>query len=139
MCTVVHLEPEDFARELVHNQKNVYARTYVLDCGLAVVVYMCQDSHFLYYLDRPDCSKEKKDMLKSMDFYELHAEIYRKVNLDNRLRERQKNPSCANLGLFNVSKSKVFACLFIITITETSVELFFCVIFTWMNVFIWNT
>ena len=49
MCTVVHLEPEDFARELVHNQKNVYA---------------------------------------------LHAEIYRKVNLDNRLRERQKNPSC---------------------------------------------
>ena len=55
---------------------------------------MCQDSHFLYYLDRPDCSKEKKDMLKSMNFYELHAEIYRKVNLDNRLRERQKNPSC---------------------------------------------
>ena len=92
MCTVVHLEPEDFARELVHNPKNVYARTYVLDCGLAVVIYMCQDSHFLYYLDRPDCSKEKKDMLKSMDFYELHAEIYRKVNLDNRLRERQKNP-----------------------------------------------
>ena len=37
MCTVVHLEPEDFARELVHNPKNVYARTYVLDCGLAVV------------------------------------------------------------------------------------------------------
>ena len=32
MCTVVHLEPEDFARELVHNPKNVYARTYVLDC-----------------------------------------------------------------------------------------------------------
>ena len=60
MCTVVHLEPEDLAREL----------------------------------DRPDCSKEKKDMLKSMNFYELHAEIYRKVNLDNRLRERQKNPSC---------------------------------------------
>ncbi len=28
-----------------------------------------------------------------MSFYELHAEIYRKVNLDNRLRERQKNPS----------------------------------------------
>ena len=51
MCTVVHLEPEDFARELVHNPKNVYARTYVLDCGLAVVIYMCQDSHFLYYLD----------------------------------------------------------------------------------------
>ena len=25
MCTVVHLEPEDFARELVHNPKNVYA------------------------------------------------------------------------------------------------------------------
>lgn len=93
MCTVAHLEPEDFARELVHNQKNVYARTYVLDCGLAVIIYMCQDSHFLYYLDRPDCSKEKKDMLKSMDFYELHAEIYRKVNLDNRLRERQNNPS----------------------------------------------
>lgn len=93
MCTVVHLEPEDFARELVYNPKNVYARTYVLDCGLAVVIYMCQDSHFLYYLDRPDCSKEKKDMLKSMSFYELHAEIYRKVNLDNRLRERQKNPS----------------------------------------------
>ena len=90
MCTVVHLEPEDFARELVHNPKNVYARTYVLDCGLAVVIYMCQDSHFLYYLDRPDCSKEKKDMLKSMNFYELHAENYRKVNLDNRLRERQK-------------------------------------------------
>ena len=54
MCTVVHLEPEDFARELVHNPKNVYARTYVLDCGLAVVIYMCLDSHFLYYLDRPD-------------------------------------------------------------------------------------
>ena len=79
MCTVVHLEPEDFARELVHNPKNVYARTYVLDCGLAVVIYMFQDSHFLYYLDRPDCSKEKKDMLKSMSFYELHAEIYRKT------------------------------------------------------------
>ena len=40
MCTVVHLEPEDFARELVHNQKNVYARTYVLDCGLAVIIYV---------------------------------------------------------------------------------------------------
>ena len=134
MCTVVYLEPEDFARELVHNQKNVYARTYVLDCGLAVIIYMCQDSHFLYYLDRPDCSKEKKDMLKSMDFYELHAEIYRKVNLDNRLRERQNKPKLDCLGLFNISKGKVFACLFIITIAKTCIELFFCIIYTWMNV-----
>ena len=47
MCTVVHLEPEDFARELVHNPKNVYARKYDIDCGLAVVNYMCQDSQFL--------------------------------------------------------------------------------------------
>ena len=46
MCTVVHLEPEDFARELVHNQKNVYARTYVLDCGLAVVI--CVKIHISY-------------------------------------------------------------------------------------------
>ncbi len=87
MCTVVHLEPEEFAKELYHSQKPVYARTYVLDCGIAIVIYMCSDSHFLYYLDRPDCSIEKKDQLNSMDFYDLHAEIYRKVNLDNRLRE----------------------------------------------------
>ena len=89
MCKVVHLEPEEFARELVHDPKTVYARTYVLDCGLAVVIYMCSDSHYLYYLDRPDGSNMKKDMLKSINPYDLHAEIYRKVNLDNSLRERQ--------------------------------------------------
>jgi hypothetical protein len=91
MCKVIHLEPEEFAKELCYSQKPVYARTFVLDCGIAIAIYMCSDSHFLYYLDRPDCSKEKKEQLNSLDFYDVHAEIYRKVNLDNRLRERHSH------------------------------------------------
>lgn len=92
MCTVVHLEPEDFARELVHNQKmfmqNVCPRLWACRNYLYVSRFA-----FPILLRQTGLSKEKKDMLKSMDFYELHAEIYRKVNLDNRLRERQNNPS----------------------------------------------
>lgn len=91
MCKVIHLEPEEFAKELCCSQKPVYARTFVLDCGIAIAIYMCSDAHFLYYLDRPDCSKEKKEQLNSLDFYDVHAEIYRKVNLDNRLRERRSH------------------------------------------------
>lgn len=89
MCTTVtHLEPEEFMRVLVHYPQQVYARTLVLDCGIAVLVYTCQHGDHLYYLDRVDCSDQKKEKVNKMNFYELHAEIYRKINLDQRSRER---------------------------------------------------
>lgn len=43
---------------------------------------------------------------------------------------KDKKTQVADLGLFNVSEGKVFACLFIITIAKTCIELFFCIIFT---------
>ena len=53
MCNkVVHLEPEEFMKILQKEQLSVYARVYVLDSGIAGLIYMCSDSHNLYYLDR---------------------------------------------------------------------------------------
>ena len=91
MCqTVYHLEPEDFIHTLFKEKLSVYARVYVLDSGIAGLIYMCSNEHNLYYLDRFIPAPHRKEDFEKMDFYDVHKDIYRKINLDNYL--RNKNP-----------------------------------------------
>ena len=91
MCNkVVHLEPEEFIKILQKEQLSVYARVYVLDSGIAGLIYMCSDSHNLYYLDRFVPAPNKQEDFDKISFYDVHKDLYRKINLDNYLRD--KNP-----------------------------------------------
>ncbi len=79
---IVHLEPKEFIEMACNNHKEISARAYVLDTGVAGIVYMFQGNDgYLYYLDRFNGAKEV-----TTDPYALHAELYRKVALDQRLR-----------------------------------------------------
>lgn len=90
MREVIHLEPIDFVQMVSRTNSSVYARAYVLECGIAGLVYMCNDAHNLYYLDRFVCAPDRKADFDKVSFYDVHQDIYRKINLDNYLRE--KNP-----------------------------------------------
>lgn len=90
MCQVIHLEPEAFIQMLTRTKLFVYARVYVLDSGIAGLVYMCSDAHNLYYLDRFVPAPDRKDDFDKIDFYDVHKDIYRKINLDTYLREKNK-------------------------------------------------
>ncbi len=79
---IVHLEPEEFTQAIQSNHKEITSRVYVLDNCTAGIVYMFHgDDGYLYYLDRFQGAKEFE-----ADPYALHAELYRKVALDQRLR-----------------------------------------------------
>ncbi|MBB5183404.1 hypothetical protein [Catenisphaera adipataccumulans] len=84
MTNVVHLEPKEFVEKLSAQHKQIYARPYVLDNGIAGLVYMFdgKDSN-VYYLDRMYAPRQQE--VDQIDFYTLHAELYRKVALDARL------------------------------------------------------
>ncbi len=79
---IVHLEPEEFVAAIESNHKEITSRVYVLDNGTAGIVQMFSgDDGYLYYLDRFQGAKAFEE-----DPYALHAELYRKVALDQRLR-----------------------------------------------------
>lgn len=90
MCQVIHLEPEDFAQTVSAKKLSVYARVYVLDAGIAGLVYMCSSEHSLYYLDRFIPTPQKREDFERINFYDVHKDLYRKINLDTRIREKNK-------------------------------------------------
>ncbi|MCF0106777.1 MAG: hypothetical protein HUJ53_08455 [Holdemanella sp.] len=91
MLQVIHLEPEDFNTILFSKKLKINARVYVLECNVAGVVYMASDDDFLYYLDRFYPTKEKKCIIDNLNFYDLHKELYRIINLDQYTRDRNKS------------------------------------------------
>lgn len=48
---------------------------------------MCSDSHNLYYLDRFVPAPNKQEDFDKISFYDVHKDLYRKINLDNYLRD----------------------------------------------------
>ena len=78
---IIHLEPNEFYC-LAHKQKKIDAHPYVLDNGLATMIYMFQSEGMIVFLDRiftyNDCVNQ--------DWEGYHAQIYSKIALDMKLR-----------------------------------------------------
>lgn len=84
MKAIVHLEPKEFIETLFTNQADITARPYVLDNGVAGLVYMFDGKdNNVYYLDRMFTTRQ--EVVDQMNKEDLHAEMYRKVALDMRL------------------------------------------------------
>lgn len=81
---IVHLEPEEFVQKAAVTQKKVCFHCVVLDNGVAGIVYLFKMGKYLYYMDRFMVSKLKEAVTSAIDSNVLHAEVYRKVALDNR-------------------------------------------------------
>lgn len=81
---IVHLEPEEFVQKAAVTQNKVCFHCVVLDNGIAGIVYLFKMGRFLYYMDRFMVSHLKESETCRIDSNELHAEVYRKVALDNR-------------------------------------------------------
>lgn len=86
MLYATHYEPEEFVELVANKNLKIFQRVYILDSSIAGIVYMCQDDENLYYLDRLFTTDEKKEQLKSQDAYEIHQELYAKINLDESIR-----------------------------------------------------
>ncbi|WP_304648499.1 hypothetical protein, partial [uncultured Dubosiella sp.] len=93
MC-VVHLEPEEFVSQVYKSHAKIDFRVYPMDNTIAVLVYCIRDGQTLYYMDRALASTQKQALIDEMNSDERHAELYRKVALDERLRF---NGSCSPL------------------------------------------
>ncbi|MGM9961968.1 MAG: hypothetical protein ACI319_02810 [Holdemanella porci] len=86
MLYATHYEPEEFVELVANKNLKIFQRVYILDSSIAGIVYMCQDDENLYYLDRLFTTNEKKEKLESQDAYEIHQELYAKINLDESIR-----------------------------------------------------
>ncbi|MGN1277672.1 MAG: hypothetical protein ACI4UK_11840 [Floccifex sp.] len=86
MLYATHYEPEEFVELVANKNLKIFQRVYILDSSIAGIVYMCQDDENLYYLDRLFTTDEKKEQLESQDAYEIHQELYAKINLDESIR-----------------------------------------------------
>lgn len=86
MAAIVHLEPKEFVEKLFETQTIMEAHPYVLNNGVAAMIYMFQGNDTnTYYLDRAFTSVPVDDV----DPNSLHADMYRKVALDVYLRNRR--------------------------------------------------
>lgn len=81
---IVHLEPEEFVSKAAITGNHVSFHSIVLDNGIAGIVYLFRTNEYLYYMDRLEVSMDKEDEKRALDPELLHAEVYRKVALDNR-------------------------------------------------------
>ena len=88
MFYATHYEPEEFLTLVEEKKLDLFARVYVLNCGIAGVVYMAKEEGNLYYLDRLLPTDQKLKEFEELDMYEVHQELYAKINLDQRNRER---------------------------------------------------
>lgn len=86
MLYAIHYEPQDFFAVASVKHLSVFSRVFVLDKGIAGLVYMCKDENNLYYCDRFYPSQQKESDYQKLDPYEVHQELYAKINLDRRLR-----------------------------------------------------
>ena len=76
-----HLEVNEFLDVLTSHPHRISQQIICLDNGVAGVVYGFHDGNTFYYLDRIYPSKQKEDLVQKMDFYDLHKELYAKMNL----------------------------------------------------------
>lgn len=86
-----HLETNEFLDSLMKAPKKIWKQVICLDSGIAGVVYGFLENGVFYYLDRFYPSDEKKQEIDEMDFYELHKELYTKMNLKVHLTALQFN------------------------------------------------
>lgn len=80
MSAIVHLEPEEFVQYMFQQQGEMKSHPYVLDCGIATMIYMFdgKDGN-TYYLDRAFTSCP--EIINQQSKEVLHADMYRKVAL----------------------------------------------------------
>lgn len=84
-----HLEVNEFLDAMTDTPKKIWKQIICLDNGIAGIVYGFLDQDTFYYLDRFYPSKQKEDEVHAMNFYELHAELYAKINLKVHLAAQQ--------------------------------------------------
>ncbi|WP_300922621.1 hypothetical protein, partial [uncultured Dubosiella sp.] len=84
--SVNHLEPEEFVEKAFSIGASITCRVYVTNNHLAVKVYLLHDKDDLYFMDCPITTHENRKVLEETDFNELHADLYQKIALDERLR-----------------------------------------------------
>lgn len=77
----IHCEPDEFIKMASEKNSNVFPRAYVLTCGIAGLVYMFKEGGNLFYLDRFFPTKEKLKDLLQFNFYDIHKDLYRIINL----------------------------------------------------------
>lgn len=91
MC-VIHCEIQEFCELLIQQRLKAFVRPYVLDTHIAGVVYMTKDVYGdLYYCDRFYVSDKKQKEYSKIPFFEAHSELYRKIALDEYLRNQTLN------------------------------------------------
>lgn len=104
MC-VIHCEYDQFMNILMQHHSQVFARVYVLQEGIAGIVYMVYASNHLYYLDRFFVSEYKKEEFQKISFFDVHKELYRIINLDENVRKINNKKydnfkKCKEVGMF---------------------------------------
>lgn len=86
--TIIHLEPEEFVESAYLHHSTISAHPFVLDNGVACMVYLLEtSSDHIYYMDRPANALAHK--VNEYSSEQLHAELYRKVALDCYLRQNR--------------------------------------------------
>lgn len=84
--TIVHLEPEEFVESAYLHHSTISAHPFVLDNGVACMVYFLEPSlDHIYYMDRPAHVQSNK--VNEYSSEQLHAELYHKVALACSLRQ----------------------------------------------------
>lgn len=86
--SVIHCEYNQFMNILMQHHHPVFARAYVLDEGIAGIVYMVYAKEHLYYLDRFFVSEYKEEEYQNISFFDVHKELYRIINLDESMRKK---------------------------------------------------
>ncbi len=82
MC-VIHLDANEWLIKSVENKSAIHAKTLVLDQGIAGIVYYFSDNKKnVYYLDQFYPASLKKKEVDAIPFYEMHKQIYAKMQLD---------------------------------------------------------
>lgn len=76
-----HLEPDEFMNALIQTPCKIMHHLICLDNGIAGIVYGFEQKGVFYYLDRFFPSKFKESCLQKMNRYDLHKELYVKMNL----------------------------------------------------------
>lgn len=83
MC-VIHLDTNEWLIKSVENKSAIHAKTLVLDQGIAGIVYYFSDNKKnVYYLDQFYPASLKKKEVDAIPFYEMHKQIYAKMQLDH--------------------------------------------------------
>ncbi len=83
MC-VIHLDANEWLIKSVESKSAIRSKTLVLDQGIAGTIYYFSDhKKNVYYLDQFYPAASKKKEVEAIPFYEMHKQIYTKMQLDH--------------------------------------------------------